>query len=58
MCKCSDIIDYYNNREDGVSDSNLFIQLTLDINLQCLYTTNWSRRLKHFQLNLNQSGCC
>ena len=30
----------YNNHEDGVSDSNLFIQLTSDINLQCLYTMN------------------
>ena len=40
----------YNNREDSVSDSNLFNQLTFDINLQCLYNTNWSRRLNILQL--------
>ena len=47
----------HNNCEDGVSDSILFIQLILDINLQCLYTTNRTRRLKHFQLNINQCRC-
>ena len=40
----------YNNREDGVGDSNLHFQLTLDINLQCLYATNWSHRLKTFSI--------
>ena len=47
----------YNNREDGVSDSNLFIQLILDTHLQCLYTSNSYSRLKHFELNINQCIC-
>ena len=39
-----------NNCEDGVSETNLFIKLILDINFQCFYTTNWSCRLKHLIL--------
>ena len=52
-----EILYPYNTREDGVIDSTLFIQLILDINLHCLYTTNRSCRLKHFQLNISQCRC-
>ena len=49
MFDMADLLYPYNNREDGVVESNLYFQLTFNINLQCLYTSNWSHRLKHFQ---------